>query len=318
MSSHIFIATPCYGGQLTMAYVKSVLDFQAEAAKRGIRTSFRFVANEALIVRARNELTWAFLQSDATHLLFIDADIGFEPQAPFRLFEFNREVSAAAYPLKHIDWQKVRRAVEAQRPNVASSSLDFAVRRMEDTRILVRGDGFAQVRHAATGFLMLKRSAVERVCAAHPELKYKAIERTTDIGRTDLDRVSIFECMIDPSTGEYLSEDYAFCRRWLDLGGEIWLDTQSELTVRISWSVFGSIWLTWIYAVRLAVRPRGLAAQILSPRRPRQSRTPGWRPTRFRLLPSRRQLAALTDTQNAIMIGTFRFVGREINDMGMR
>ena len=80
-----------------MAYVKSVLDFQAEAAKRGIRTSFRFVANEALIVRARNELTWAFLQSDATHLLFIDADIGFEPQAPFRLFEFNREVSAAAY-----------------------------------------------------------------------------------------------------------------------------------------------------------------------------------------------------------------------------
>jgi len=230
MSSHIFIATPCYGGQLTMAYVKSVLDFQAEAAKRGIRTSFRFVANEALIVRARNELTWAFLQSDATHLLFIDADIGFEPQAPFRLFEFNREVSAAAYPLKHIDWQKVRRAVEAQRPNVASSSLDFAVRRMEDTRILVRGDGFAQVRHAATGFLMLKRSAVERVCAAHPELKYKAIERTTDIGRTDLDRVSIFECMIDPSTGEYLSEDYAFCRRWLDLGGEIWLDTQSELT----------------------------------------------------------------------------------------
>jgi len=59
------------------------------------------------------------------------------------------------------------------------------------------------------------------------QLKYKAIKRTSDIGRTDLDRVSIFECMIDPDTGEYLSEDYAFCRRWLALGGEIWLDRAS-------------------------------------------------------------------------------------------
>jgi hypothetical protein len=230
MSDHIFIATPCYGGRLTMADAKSVLDFQAEATKRSIRTSYRFLGNEALIVRARNELTWAFLQSDATHLRFIDADVGFEPLAAFRLFEFNREVSAAAYPLKHIDWQKVRRTIEARRPNPESSSLDFAVRPMRDAHIMVRGDGFAQVSYAATGFLMLKRSAVERLYAAHPELKYKAIERTTDFGRTDLDRVSLFECMIDPDTGVYLSEDYSFCRRWLDLGGEIWLDTRGELT----------------------------------------------------------------------------------------
>ena len=113
MSSHIFIATPCHGGQLTMAYVQSVLDFQAEATKRGLRTSFRFLGNEALIVRARNELTWSFLQSDATHLLFIDADIGFEARAAFRLLEFDGDVSAAAYPLKHIDWQKAQRTFEA-------------------------------------------------------------------------------------------------------------------------------------------------------------------------------------------------------------
>jgi hypothetical protein len=229
-SDHIFIATPCHGGQLTMAYVKSVLDFQAEATKRGTRTSFRFLGNEALIVRARNELTWAFLESDASHLLFIDADIGFDTQAAFRLFDFDRDVSAVAYPLKQIDWGKVQRTAQAQRPNLASSSLNFAVNLAHDKHIEVRGDGFARVRYAATGFLMVKRSAIERLCAAHPELKYKAIQRTTDTERTDLDRVSLFECMIDPNTGEYLSEDYAFCRRWLDLGGEIWLDTRSELT----------------------------------------------------------------------------------------
>ncbi len=229
-SDHIFIATPCYGGQLTIAYVKSVLDFQVEATKRGVRMSFRFLGNEALIVRARNELTWAFLESDASHLLFIDADIGFDAQAAFRLFDFDRDVSAVAYPLKQIDWEKVQRTAQAQRPNLASSSLNFAVNLAHDKHIEVRSDGFARVRYAATGFLMVKRSAIERLCAAHPELKYKAIHRTRDIGRTDLDRVSLFECMIDPNTGEYLSEDYAFCRRWLDLGGEIWLDTRSELT----------------------------------------------------------------------------------------
>ena len=77
---------------------------------------------------------------------------------------------------------------------------------------------------------MLKRSTLVRLCAAHPELKYKAALRDNDLGRDDIDQVSIFECMIDPHTGEYLSEDYAFCRRWTDLGGEIWLDLTSELT----------------------------------------------------------------------------------------
>jgi hypothetical protein len=188
------------------------------------------LGNEALIVRARNELAFDFLSSGATHLLFIDADIGFEPEAVFRLLDFDAEVSAVAYPLKHIDWNKVQRVSEAGRANLASSSLDFVITWQEENRIEVRKDGFARVRYAGTGFLMMQRSALERLSAAHPELKYKAIVRTTDIGREGLDRVSLFECMIDPVTGEYLSEDYAFCRRWIDLGGEIWLDLQSELT----------------------------------------------------------------------------------------
>lgn len=226
---HIFVATPCYGGQLSMAYVTSVLKLQSEAAASGVDISFHLMGNEALIVRARNELTHTFLQSDATHLLFIDADIGFAPQAALRLLAFDHDIAAVAYPLKQIDWAKVQRAADARRPNLESSSLDFAVT-WEGEQITVRTDGFARVRYAGTGFLMIKRAAIERLCAAYPELGYKAVRRTTDIGRDGLDRVSIFECMIDRVTGEYLSEDYAFCRRWLDLGGEIWLDLKSELT----------------------------------------------------------------------------------------
>ena len=180
MSSHIFIATPCYGGQLTMAYVKSVLDFQAEAAKRGIRTSFRFVANEALIVRARNELTWAFLQSDATHLLFIDADIGFVPEQVFRLLAFDADVTAAAYPLKKIDWEKVRRAAQSGRPDLEGAGLDYVLYPETKGAMTARND-FVRVRHTGTGFLMIRRAALVKMCAAYPQLRYKPARYEADL-----------------------------------------------------------------------------------------------------------------------------------------
>ncbi|UGA48004.1 hypothetical protein HU230_0019020 [Bradyrhizobium quebecense] len=232
--TRIFVATPCFGGDLKMAYVLSALKLQAVATARGIDIQFHLIGNESLIVCARNELAHQFLVSGASHLLFIDADIGFEPEAVFRLLDCGADVSAAAYPLKHIDWEKVQRAADAKRKNLSSSSLDYVVT-WEGDQITARGDGFAKVRYAGTGFLMMKRSALVRLCDAHPELKYRANHKSNDLNtgdlvRADLGRVSLFECMIDKTTGEYLSEDYAFCRRWLDLGGEIWLDLRSELT----------------------------------------------------------------------------------------
>jgi hypothetical protein len=59
------------------------------------------------------------------------------------------------------------------------------------------------------------------VVEAHPELT-----AALDDGPTTM----VFEPMIEPETGEYLSEDYAFCRRWRDLGGEVWADAESPLT----------------------------------------------------------------------------------------
>jgi hypothetical protein len=124
---HVVIATPCYGGQLTMAYVDSMLKLQAACIARAIRIDFDLRANEALITRARNDLAARFLASGASHLMFIDADIGFAPEQFFRLLDFNAEVTAAAYPLKHIDWDKVRRAAEAKRPDLEGSGLDYVV-----------------------------------------------------------------------------------------------------------------------------------------------------------------------------------------------
>ncbi len=91
-------------------------------------------------------------------------------------------------------------------------------------------NGFAKVRFAGTGFLMIKRSVIERMVEKYPELKYSRENRAEDTLRNSPWRVALFNCMIDPETGVYLSEDFSFCRRWTEMGGEIWADLQSRLT----------------------------------------------------------------------------------------
>ncbi len=99
----------------------------------------------------------------------------------------------------------------------------------EDPNAIVMKDGFARVRRIGTGFLLVRRNVIERMCEAYPELRHIAPVfngREPDKAA----RYALFDCMIDSETGEYLSEDYAFCRRWRDLGGAIWLDTRSKLS----------------------------------------------------------------------------------------
>lgn len=228
-SPHIMVATPCYGGQLTGAYATSVLALQRSCLARGVGIQFNFRNGEALITRARADLAGEFLQSEATHLLFIDADIGFEPEQVFRLLEFDADVTAAAYPLKTIDWEKVQRIAQSGQPDLHTAVMDYVLYFETKGPMQARND-FVRVRYAGTGFLMIRRSALLRMCAAHPELRYKPAQREADLIKDGPARYALFECMIDPENGLYLSEDYAFCRRWSDLGGEIWLDIRSKLT----------------------------------------------------------------------------------------
>lgn len=225
----IMVATPCYGGQATVAYVNSALALQRSCLERGVKISFNFRTGEALITRARADMVGEFLASEATHLLFIDADIGFAPEQVFRLLAFDADVTAAAYPFKRIVWDNVRKGAEDGRVDLEASGLDY-VFYPEGTGPMTARNDFVRVRHTGTGFLMIRRRALARMCEAYPELRYKMAQRTSDLLREGPYSFALFECMIEPDTGLYLSEDYAFCRRWRDLGGEIWLDIRSALT----------------------------------------------------------------------------------------
>ena len=186
-----------------------------------------FKDGDALITRARASLVAQFLDDpDATHLLFIDADIGFEPEQVIRLIECGADVCAAVYPIKRIDWDRVKTVIEQARPNPAAATLKY-VFEVDDPDAVIARAGFLRVRYAGTGFLMIRRHALERMCAHYPQLRY-ARDHSMDAAMASDNRFALFDCMIDEN-GTYLSEDFAFCRRWTDIGGEIWADLKSRL-----------------------------------------------------------------------------------------
>jgi hypothetical protein len=224
------VATPCFGGQVTTHYANSLLKLQSALGQRDIAFEWLLLGGDALITRARADLVAHFLdRPHATHLLFVDADIGFEPEQVLRLLAFDADMTAAAYPAKTIDWNRVRAAIAAQEPRPEVAALGY-VYEFADPAMIAARNGFALVRYAGTGFLMIRRPALERLCAAHPELKYRSANNAADALHGSPHRFALFDCMIDSATGVYLSEDYAFCRRWTTLGGEIWIDIQSKLT----------------------------------------------------------------------------------------
>lgn len=225
----LVIGTPCYGRQVTDLYAASLLKLQLACQQRNVRLMVHMLGSEALITRARQNVVAHFLANPAaTHLLFIDADIGFEPDQVFRLMDFDADVTAAIYPIKRIDWAKVAAVTQAKLDNPRSSSLLYLLQFQDPSRIETRNN-FAQVKYAGTGFLMLRRHMLLAMIERYPELRYAHEHRPDDPLDGSPWRYALFNCFVD-ETGTYLSEDFSFCRRWTDMGGEIWIDLQSRLT----------------------------------------------------------------------------------------
>lgn len=225
----LVIGTPCYGRQVTDIYAASLLKLQLACQQRNVRLMVHMLGSEALITRARQNVVAHFLANEAaTHLLFVDADIGFEPEQAFRLMDFGADVVAAVYPVKHMDWRKIATTAGAKRENLQSSSLTYLVDFADGAQVETRND-FAKVQYAGTGFLMLRREMLLAMIARYPELRYEHEHRPNDPLDGNRWRYALFNCFVD-ETGTYLSEDFSFCRRWTDMGGEIWIDLRSRLT----------------------------------------------------------------------------------------
>jgi len=228
---HLVVATPCFGGQVSSLYATSLFKLQnALRSYDDIRLKLEMEQNDALITRARANLVASFLDDPkTTHLLFIDADIGFEPEQALRLIACGADVCAAIYPVKRLDWEKLRHTIETGRPNPSAAALHYVLEVENRNWIVTRGE-FTKVRYAGTGFLMIRRAVIERMCQRYAALNFRSDHNFADALAGSPNRFALFDCMIEPETGVYLSEDFSFCRRWTDMGGEIWADLTSRLS----------------------------------------------------------------------------------------
>jgi hypothetical protein len=212
----------------------SVIRLMSYAKSTGFDVSLSVVGYDALISRARSSLVAAFLDVPApTHLLFVDADISFEPQQVERLLKFDKDFTGALYPLKSIDWDLIPQRCVERGETVRQAALSYVGTFCPEPERKREGD-FATAMYAGGGFQLIRRSAIERMIAAYPETHFSHVQ-SFPISGTRRDAVrspnlyALFDCIIEPKTGAYLSEDYSFCLRWRQIGGEIWLDAASKL-----------------------------------------------------------------------------------------
>jgi hypothetical protein len=230
----IVIATPCFGGMVTQSYMLSVIRLMSYGKSAEFEVSLSMAGYDALIARARSTLLAAFLDEPrATHLLFVDADISFEPEQVERLLKFDKDFTGALYPLKSIDWDEMPRRCVELGESVRQAGLSYVGTFCPEAERKQEG-GFATGIYVGGGFQLIRRGAVERMIAAYPETHFKSVHCLPMSGtRRDVVESSnlyaLFDCIIDREAGTYLSEDYSFCRRWREIGGEIWIDGKSRL-----------------------------------------------------------------------------------------
>jgi len=232
-----FIATPCYGGQLTEPYFRSTVKLLTFFNQHKIPLAFGTIANESLVTRARNVLLAYFLNSDYTHLLFIDADIEYKVEDILKLYVHDKDVCVGAYPKKGVNWTHIKESIlmdpaKSLTPGqIGALGSDYAINfkfTNKETKTVSVQNGLIELHDAGTGFMMIKREAILKMIEKYPELKYN---NDVQMGGVDLkdNFYALFDTMIDPVDKRYLSEDYTFCRRWQAMGGEIWLDPSISL-----------------------------------------------------------------------------------------
>lgn len=208
---NIFFATPCYGGMVTDQFFLSMFRVSQTFMQHGINFRITTLRNESLITRGRNILTAMFLESDCSHLMFIDADIEFQADDLLRMMAYDKPIMAAAYPKKALPIQY---------------AINFKFVNQEKKQIRIE-NGAVEVLDASTGFFLVKRETIEKMIQEYPELHYRNDSNIDE--KFNKYCYSFFDTIHDPEDNRYLSEDYTFCRRWQKLGGEIWLDPNTKL-----------------------------------------------------------------------------------------
>jgi hypothetical protein len=249
---HLVILTPCFGSQCYVNYVVSLMNTMTLFREIGFTLSVEFCKSDSLVSRARNNLmAKAMAIPSVTHTIFIDADIMWNPIDVLKLVLADKPLVGGVYPLKNYKWETLtRRAPDAPadaaplhvvadwlktRANIGSEMSDIDMIRAKllsyninyVDNVLKVEENLAEVRHLATGFMLVRRDAFDAMRAAFPSTKY-----TDDVGflapHQSAFAYALFDCGVVED--HYYSEDWLFCHRWTSLGGKTFVDISISLT----------------------------------------------------------------------------------------
>ena len=228
---NIFVAVPMYGGLCTGYFTQSMLTLGPILNQNGYDMAFSAMFNESLIQRGRNALAHGFMQRpECTHLMFIDADIKFNPQDIIKMIEADKDIICGIYPKKEINWAEVEKAVKEGVPtdrlktrtaSVVVNLKDYA------GSVTVPVSEPVEIFNGGTGFMLIKRSTFET-------MKSVVSSYNNDVlfldGGISNDRITeYFACAVEPGTERLLSEDYFFCWKAREAGLKVWAAPWAQL-----------------------------------------------------------------------------------------
>ena len=217
MSLHLVIGTPMYGGMCTSEYTDSLLKLSESCNKSGVKLTTIFLGNESLIQRGRNTIAHHFMNlPDATHLLFIDADIKFRVEDIVKMIKADKELIIGPVALKGYNWEQIRMAALAGDDDIGRTGGVFNINTLPGIEMEDEETPF-EIEHGGNAFMMIRRDCLQ---ALEPQTPIY-----TNGGRSLPDGVEIkdyFRVEINKDTNHLLSEDYFFCHSYRQIGGKVW------------------------------------------------------------------------------------------------
>jgi len=217
MNLHLVIGTPMYGGMCTSEYTQSLLNLSESANKSDVKLTTIFLGNESLIQRGRNTVAHHFMNlPDATHLLFIDADIKFRTEDIVRMIQADKSLIVGPVALKGYNWDEIRQAAVNGEDDIGRTGGVFNINKLPGIDMVDENTPF-EIEHGGNAFMMIRRDVFETLKPHTPIY--------TNGGRSLPDGVEIYDYFrveINKDTNHLLSEDYFLCHSYRQLGGKVW------------------------------------------------------------------------------------------------
>jgi len=211
IKTSLYIATPSYDGTVNTKYLTSILGLQGLLIQKNIGHSVITLDGCSMLAHARNVMVRNFLKSSHSHMLFVDADMGFNPNDILKMLAHPKhEVSGVLCPKKAYNWETIRKAVHKS-PDIDYRKLATAGGNYSGMFFLPPGvntmpmDGSPiEVHGMGTGIMLIARTVLERIIAKGDVPTYTFAIESSSIPIHEFFRFDI-------STGFLTGEDIYFC-----------------------------------------------------------------------------------------------------------